>query len=335
MPLLEVSQLHKHYTLDPAKGIVRRLLKRLRKQANISSQQKILYALDGVDLIVESNQSVGLVGESGCGKSTLVKTLSRLLDLNGGTISLDGTSIGDIPAARFSAAGYRANIQVVFQDSNESLNPRYSAYQCIADPLINLLSIKDRASLDEKILALAHKVNFPVDLLSRLPHQLSGGQKARVNIARAIAVSPKLLILDEPTSALDVSIQAVILQLLDKLRRESQMSYLFVSHDLNVVRMICDRIFVMYMGKIVESGEANDLYHSPRHPYTQALIAAIPARNKQQSVKLSGEIGSPINPDPNQCRFYGRCEKREQRCRQQQPPLLEIKSGHFVACHFV
>lgn len=334
MPLLEVNQLHKHYTLNEESGILRRLLARVRKQDQSNSQKKVLYALDGVDLNIDREQSVGLVGESGCGKSTLVKTLSRLLDLDGGTIALDGQSIGDIPAAKFAAAGFRANIQVVFQDSHESLNPRYSAYQCIADPLINLLKVKDRTNLDERIIALAGKVNFPLELLSRLPHQLSGGQKARINIARAIAVSPKLLILDEPTSALDVSIQAVILQLLDKLRREMQISYLFVSHDLNVVRMICDRILVMYMGKIVESGDASTLFYSPRHPYTQALIAAIPARNKQESVKISGEIGSPINPDPNQCRFYGRCEKREEQCKLKQPPLVEIDAGHFAACHF-
>jgi len=334
MPLLEVTQLHKHYTLNSKRGIMRRLLTRLGKPTQSGARQNGLYALDGVDLNIERNQSVGLVGESGCGKSTLVKTLSRLMDLDAGTIVLDGKPIGDISAAKFTAAGYRADIQVVFQDSHDSLNPRYSAYQCIADPLVNLLNIKDRASLDEKVVALAGMVNFPAELLTRLPHQLSGGQKARVNIARAIAVSPKLLILDEPTSALDVSIQAVILQLLVKLRRELQISYLFVSHDLNVVRMICDRIFVMYMGKIVEYGDANTLFYSPRHPYTQALIAAIPAKNKKESVNISGEVGSPINPDPNQCRFYRRCDKREQLCKLQSPPLAEIDAGHYAACHF-
>ena len=332
MSLLDVTNLHKHY---PVKQRTRGVFETLREFASKGRfVHAYLHAIDGVSFGIDENESVGLVGESGCGKSTLVKAICRLIDISDGAISLNGRDIGAIKSGKFVHAGERAQIQVVFQDSHESLNPRYTAYQCIADPLKNLLHIHQTSELDERIHALADKVSFPIDLLQRLPHQLSGGQKARINIARAIAVSPKLLILDEPTSALDVSIQALILRLLVKLRKELNTTYLFVSHDLNVVRMLCDRIIVMYMGKIVESGPAQDVFYQPAHPYTQALISAIPSQNASERIILSGEISSPIDPDPFVCRFYGRCPKSADKCREASPPLRQITPAHSVACHF-
>ena len=297
------------------------------------SQQSYLHALDGVGFEVNENESVGLVGESGCGKSTLVKAICRLIDISSGSIWLHGASIGDVSPNNFVHTEQRGEIQVVFQDSHESLNPRYTAYQCIADPLKNILKIRSNDELEERIYSLAESVSFPTELLDRLPHQLSGGQKARINIARAIAVSPKLLILDEPTSALDVSIQALILKLLVKLRKNLKMSYLFVSHDLNVVRMLCDRIVVMYMGKIVESGSAETLFYNPAHPYTKALISSIPSKHSQNRIILKGEISNPIDPDPLVCRFYGRCPIGEDKCQQTEPVLQQIGVNHFAACH--
>lgn len=333
MNLLEVSELHKHYLVKQHQlGFIDSLRAYTGRGGK---RHSYLHALDGVDFYIGENESVGLVGESGCGKSTLVKAICRLLDISSGRIVLKGHDIGAISANRFVHAQERSQIQVVFQDSHESLNPRYSAYQCIADPLKNLLKLRNPVELKQRIESLAGKVNFPLELLSRLPHQLSGGQKARVNIARAIAVEPQLLILDEPTSALDVSVQALILRLLVRLREELKTSYLFVSHDLNVVRMVCDRIIVMYMGKIVEQGDAQTLFYQPAHPYTEALISAIPSQNAGKRIMLSGEISSPVDPDPNECRFYSRCPRREQKCREQAPALKQISSQHSVACHFV
>jgi oligopeptide/dipeptide ABC transporter ATP-binding protein len=332
MALLEVTDLHKHYVVKNHKANFMKTLRELAAHRHL--KHSYLHAIDGVGFHIDDNESVGLVGESGCGKSTLVKAVCRLLNVSSGSIVLNGRDIAAITNDRFVRTAERAQIQVVFQDSHESLNPRYTAYQCIADPLKNLLNIRAPSQLDEKIHSLAEQVNFPIDLLQRLPHQLSGGQKARVNIARAIAVSPKLLILDEPTSALDVSVQALILRLLVKLREELNTSYLFVSHDLNVVRMLCERIIVMYMGKIVESGAAHDVFYHSAHPYTQALISSIPSQNATQRMVLDGEIGSPIDPDPNVCRFHGRCPMGDARCRREAPPLRRISPGHSVACHF-
>lgn len=332
MHLLEVSELHKHYPVKQRHGFIDTVRAFASKNRAVRSH---LHALDGVSFYIGENESVGLVGESGCGKSTLVKAICRLIGISSGRIELKDQDIGIVPSSRFVHSTERAQIQVVFQDSHESLNPRFSAYQCIADPLKNLLKIKTAKELKARIESLAEKVNFPVELLSRLPHQLSGGQKARVNIARAIAVEPQLLILDEPTSALDVSVQALILRLLVKLRKEFDTSYLFVSHDLNVVRMICDRIIVMYMGKIVEAGDAQTLFYEPAHPYTRALISAIPSQNPGKRIILSGEISSPIDPDPNMCRFYSRCPRRENICMEQAPVFHQISPQHSVACHFV
>ncbi|MEM1293376.1 MAG: ABC transporter ATP-binding protein, partial [Cyanobacteria bacterium P01_H01_bin.162] len=213
--------------------------------------------------------------------------------------------------------------------------PRFTAFDTIVEPIRRLGSAQDKKNLSQRATELAQQVGLPPDLLSRFPHQLSGGQRARVGIARAIALRPKLLILDEPTSALDVSVQAVILHLLADLKERLGMSYLFVSHDLNVVRLLCDRILVMYLGKIVESGPVEQIFNQPRHPYTEALISAIPSFGaKPQPIPLKGEPRSPINPAPNVCRLYGRCPKGDDRCQQTMPILKEITPNHWAACHF-
>ena len=317
-PLLEARSLSKFYPI-----------KRAARGAK-------LHAVDNVDLTIGTGESVGLVGESGCGKSTMVRLLGRLIDPTAGQILLDGKDLTAMSQARFVATPGRRRIQVVFQDATESLNPSLRAFQSIADPMKRLLGLRDRAAIDKRVLATAALVGLPEELLQRYPHQLSGGQRARVGIARAIAVEPSLLILDEPTSALDVSVQAVILRLLADLRDRLAMSYLFVSHDLNVVRLLCSRVVVMYLGKIVEIAPAETLFTGPRHPYTQALVAAIPdpARRGEARPRLDGSPTSPIDPDPNACRFYGRCPKSADLCAEAMPPLRAVGPDHFAACHF-
>jgi oligopeptide/dipeptide ABC transporter ATP-binding protein len=223
---------------------------------------------------------------------------------------------------------------MVFQDAGESINPRFTAFAAIADPLRRLRKLRGKA-LKDRVEEVASQCGLPLQLLTRFPHQLSGGQCARVGIARAIAVEPDLLVLDEPTAALDVSVQVVILQLLQKLKTEFGMSYLFVSHDLSVVRLLCDRVLVMYLGKIVESGPANAVFERPWHPYTQALVAAVPRFNDRatQRLRLKGEPRSPIDPDPNVCRFYGRCPIGARDCKTTAPALRRF-GDRRVACHF-
>jgi oligopeptide/dipeptide ABC transporter ATP-binding protein len=298
--------------------------------------KRLLHAVDEVSFAIGKGETVGLVGESGCGKSTLVRLINRLLDPTSGSIRLGETDLAAIRASGFASNTNRRRVQMVFQDAGDSLNPRFTAFHAIADPLRRLKGLSG-AALTARVEALADMTGLPRALLTRFPHQLSGGQKARVGIARAIAVEPELLILDEPTAALDVSVQVVILQLLQTLKRELGMSYLFVSHDLNVVRLLCDRVLVMYLGKIVEAGPAAEVFADARHPYTRALISAIPQADPDKRVgrlRLGGEPRSPIDPDPKVCRFYGRCPTGTPRCAEQMPALREAGPGRQVACHF-
>jgi oligopeptide/dipeptide ABC transporter ATP-binding protein len=294
-----------------------------------------LHAVDEVDLVIEPGESVGLVGESGCGKSTMVRLLARLVDPTSGTIALSGRDITGVPQARFVRSPDRARIQVVFQDPTESLNPSFRVFRAVADPLRRLLRLRDASEIESRVRRAAELVGLPAELLQRYPHQLSGGQRARVGIARAIAVEPSLLILDEPTSALDVSVQAVVLKLLAELRERLGMSYLFVSHDLNVVRLLCSRVAVMYLGKIIEVGPTEALFTSPRHPYTAALVGSIPdpARRGVTRPRLDGSPASPIDPDPRTCRFYSRCPKSTDICSRVMPLLRPVDPRHAVACH--
>lgn len=308
----------------------------LSKRFPVRGTRRQVHAVDRVALALYSGESVGLVGESGCGKSTLVRLIARLIDPSDGEILLEGRPIGTIPAARFSCSPERALIQMVFQDPTDCLNPRFTVFDIIADPLRHLLPDGRAWPVRERVSEAARLVRLPGELLTRYPHQLSGGQAQRVGIARAISVSPRLLLLDEPTSALDVSVQAVILHLLAELRARLGMTYLFVSHDLNVVRLVTERVVVMYAGKIVEIGPTAEVLSRPCHPYTRALLSAIPAFDpavKRERIRLPGEPQSPVDPSPTACRFYGRCPEGFERCGRQMPALRRLAAGREVACH--
>ena len=316
-PLLQVERLHKRYPVAGKRGA-------------------LLHAVDDVNLSIARGESLGLVGESGCGKSTLVRLLARLHDPTEGRITFDGQDLAAIPAARFARHPLRPAIQMVFQDPTDSLNPRFTAHDSIAEPL-HLLRGLGGTALQARVAEVAAQVGLPAELLARWPHQLSGGQKARVGIARALAAQPRLLILDEPTAALDVSVQAVVLQLLDRLRRELGLGVLFVSHDLNVVRLLTDRVAVMYLGKLVEVGPSEQVFRAPRHPYTRALVSAIPGQGPR--IQLVGEIASPIDPPAYACRFHGRCGSATDRCGREAPAWHGSGTSigntqHLAACHF-
>lgn len=275
-PLLHVADLVKEFPIRQKEALNWRRMLRLKSAIGEEEAPTAFRAVDGISFDVMLGESIGLVGESGCGKSTTSRLVTRLLDATSGVIEFDGQALHDIPAWGFARRPERSLIQMVFQDPTESLNPRYSAFDAIADPLRQLGGEHVQSNLGEQVERLARMVGLPADLLTRYPHQLSGGQKARVGIARAIALEPRLLVLDEPTSALDVSVQAVILRLLDRLRRQLGLSYIFVSHDLNVVRLLCDRVIVMNRGRIVEQGDATELLNNPKQPYTRSLVEAIP-----------------------------------------------------------
>jgi peptide/nickel transport system ATP-binding protein len=273
-PLLVVDKLVKEYPRKGVEGLAG-AMKRLARRGP-APEPDVFRAVDGISFSVHRGESVGLVGESGCGKSTTSTMVMRLIDQTDGSIVFDGENIGEIPAKQFARLPMRKRIQMVFQDPTDSLNPRFTAARAIADPILRLSDIRGRDAVRARCEELARQVGLPVDLLDRFPHQLSGGQKARVGIARAIALKPDLVILDEPTAALDVSVQAVVLNLLQDLKEQLGMSYLFVSHDLNVVRLLCDRVIVMRGGKIVEEGPTEQVLVAPEAQYTRELIAAIP-----------------------------------------------------------
>lgn len=328
--LLEVMDLVKHFPVKTPQG------------------KGMLHAVDGVSFRIEAGETVGLVGESGCGKSTLVRLLTRTLGISEGQIRFLGTDLGLIDPMLMPGHKTRRHVQMVFQDAHDSLNPRYSAYDTLAEPLRLLMELKDEAEICRRVEEIATLTGLPHELLTRFPHQLSGGQKARVGIARAAVLRPRLLVLDEPTAALDVSVQVVILQLLADLKRELGMSFLFVSHDLNVVRLICDRVLVMYLGRIVESGPATELFADPKHPYTQALIASIPGSGRDVSAHLlPGDPQSPIRMLAKKasnaaalahiprCGFQGRCPHAVERCSTEAPILQSAGAGRELACHQV
>jgi oligopeptide/dipeptide ABC transporter ATP-binding protein len=329
--LLDVADVSKLFPVGGGPGPLARFKRRFS-----GGPEKLpkVYAVDDVSFTINKGETVGLVGESGCGKSTLVRALTRLVDVSDGSIKLGTRELSLKPSRVFARDRDRARIQMVFQDAGESVNPRFTAFDAIADPLRRLRKMRGKA-LTERVETVASQCGLPLPFLSRYPHQLSGGQRARVGIARAIAVEPELLVLDEPTAALDVSVQVVILQLLQRLKKEFGMSYLFVSHDLSVVRLLCDRVLVMYLGKIVESGPAAEVFEHPLHPYTQALVAAVPRlhENGAGRLRLTGEPRSPIDPDPNVCRFYGRCPLSAAMCKTTMPKLRSF-GPRQVACHF-
>ncbi|MGY4628124.1 ABC-type glutathione transport system ATPase component [Bradyrhizobium sp. USDA 4486] len=270
-PLLLIDKLVKEYPRQGATAVLGKLFGR-----KPPVEPDVFRAVDGISFSIDHGESVGLVGESGCGKSTTSMMVMRLLDQTSGLIQFDGEDIGKMAPASFAQLPQRSRIQMVFQDPTDSLNPRFTAVRAIADPILQLGDIKGRDALRARCEELATMVGLPHNLLDRFPHQLSGGQKARVGIARAIALHPKLVILDEPTAALDVSVQAVVLNLLQDLKQRLGMSYLFVSHDLNVVRLLCDRVIVMRTGRIVEEGSSEQVLSDPKDDYTKELLTAIP-----------------------------------------------------------
>mgnify|MGYP002628053013 CR=1 FL=1 len=294
---------------------------------------EVVHAVDGLSFALPAGAALGLVGESGSGKTTVAMACARLTDITDGQVRLNGRDITTLKGADLKAA--RRDIQVVFQDPYASLNPRERAGSIVRRPM-ELLGIGTSAERDARVDKLFGLVGLRPDQKDLFPHQFSGGQRQRIGVARALATNPRLLVCDEPVSALDVAIQAQILNLLARLKRDLGLSYLFISHDLAVVQHLCDQIAVMYLGQIVEIGSRQDLFTQPRHPYTLALISAVPSAENigptTARIRLQGDPPSPISP-PKGCRFAGRCAFAEDRCRQTSPSLRNSGNGHAVACH--
>jgi len=292
-----------------------------------------VHAVDDVSFDLEEGQTLGLVGESGCGKTTLSRSLMRLIEPSDGTVAFAGQDVTHISARKMRPL--RREMQMVFQDPFASLNPRKRIAQIIGAPL--RLHGVPKADIRERVSALLDRVGLQAEHLNRFPHEFSGGQRQRIGIARALALEPKLIVLDEPVSALDVSVQAQIINLLDDLQDDFGLTYMFVAHDLSVVRHVSDRIAVMYLGKLMEVSPAEELYTKPIHPYTEALLAAVPVPDPRENrarkrVAVTGEPPNPIDPPPG-CVFHPRCPHATDVCREVEPPLTRYGNGHLAACH--
>ena len=312
----------------------RHIVKNFEVGGNLFSKPRIVHAVDDVSFTIGKGETFGLVGESGCGKSTVGRTILRLHEPTSGQILLDGEDITHV-----NMRPYRKRMQIVFQDPYASLDPRMTVGDIVGEPLDIQEVCKSREERNERILELLNLVGLNSEHMNRYPHEFSGGQRQRVSIARAMALRPDFMVCDEPISALDVSIQAQVINMLMELQQKLGMAYLFIAHDLNVVRHISHRVGVMYLGSLVEVCDADSLYRNPMHPYTQALLSAIPipdpeVSRRQKRVVLEGDVPSPINP-PKGCKFHTRCPYATERCRQERPETVTVAPGHTCACHKV
>ncbi len=316
-PVLEVEGLKKHFPIR--KGLLARTVGHV-------------YAVDGISFSIGEGETLGLVGESGCGKSTAGRSVLRLVEPTAGSIRIEGTDITHLPKDELRP--FRREMQIIFQDPFSSLNPRKSAGRIVGE-LLEVHDIAKGKENDDIVAGLFERVGLRPEQMKAYPHEFSGGQRQRIGIARALALNPKLIIGDEPVSALDVSIQAQVINLLMDLQEEFRLSYLFIAHDLAVVEHISHRIAVMYLGRIVEYTDKRSLFTSPLHPYTEALLSAVPIPDptiKRKKLIVQGDVPSPVNP-PSGCHFHTRCPYAEERCRVETPHLREVKPGHLVSCH--
>jgi peptide/nickel transport system ATP-binding protein len=320
-PLVQVRGLVKHFPIT--RGIV------------VQRRVGAVKAVDGVSFDVQPGETLGIVGETGCGKSTTARLIMRLLDASAGEVRFEGRDITRLKGAALKAV--RREMQMIFQDPYSSLNPRKTVGSIIGEPFAIHRLARGRAERKRAVQELMEMVGLNPEHYNRYPHEFSGGQRQRIGVARALALKPKLLIADEPVSALDVSIQAQVLNLLRDMQRELGLTLIFIAHDLSVVRHMCDRVAVMYLGKIVEIGSGDALYASPRHPYTGALLASVPVADptvaRRERPTLSGDVPSPANP-PSACRFHTRCPKAQELCSIEEPLLEDKGTGTEAACHF-
>jgi oligopeptide/dipeptide ABC transporter ATP-binding protein len=317
MALLEVENLKKYFPVK--KGILSRTVGEVR-------------AVDGVSFTINRGETLGLVGESGCGKTTVGRTILRLIEPTAGRVSFNGENLLELDGKQLRSL--RASLQIIFQDPFSSLDPRMNVGQIIAEPIRNHVKVS-KMEIRQRVADLMERVGLHPEQISRYPHEFSGGQRQRIGIARALALNPLAIICDEPVSALDVSIQAQVINLLARLQEEMQLSYLFIAHDLSVVEHISDRVAVMYLGRIVELATDKALYQNPLHPYSQALLAAVPVPDPEiirKKILLQGDVPSPMNP-PTGCTFHTRCPEYTELCSQESPVFKNMGNEHWVACH--